>query len=153
HADERAFEDLPAARVLALVEEREERVEDRAVRLEDLVEEDDLCLGEHADRVAAVDAPAGRAHVDGAEDLVRLGEPGEEVLEVLRLHELGERPDEGALRGAGWAEEDAVLAGDDGDHQEADDLVLAEELALEGAREDAQSLVKRRESGGSCHVG
>ena len=42
----------------------------------------------------------------------------------------------------GRAEEDAVLARDDRDHQEADDLVLAEELPLERAREDAKALVQ-----------
>jgi len=34
-----------------------------------------------------------------------------------------------------------VLAGDDSDHQEADDLVLAQELPLQGARELPKSFV------------
>ena len=149
-ADQRAAYHLAAARELALVEQREQGVEDRAVRLEDLVEEDDLRLGQHAGRVAAVDALAERGDVDRAEDLVRLGEAREQVLEVVRLHQLGERADERALGRAGRAEQHAVLAGDDRDHQEPDDLVLAEELPFEGARELLQALVQGRSHRARC---
>ena len=47
-----------------------------------------------------------------------------------------------------------MLAGDDGDHQEADDLVLAEELALERARKDSKALVERlTPSWGATYLG
>jgi hypothetical protein len=44
-----------------------------------------------------------------------------------------ERSDEGALRRAWRADEDRVLSGHGGDEEEANDLVFAEELLLEGA--------------------
>src|SRR5262245_17068071 len=83
--------------------------------------------------MAAVDALAEGGDVDRAEDLVGLGEAREQVLEVLGLHQLGEGADERALGSAGRAQEHAVLASDDGDEQQADDLVLAQELPLERA--------------------
>ena len=85
-----------AARVAPLVEEREERVEDGRVRLEDLVEEDDLGLGQHPLGAALVAALAEGGDVDRAEDLVRLGEAREQVLEVVRVHQPRERADERA---------------------------------------------------------
>jgi hypothetical protein len=84
-ADERATYDLTAARILTLVQQGEQRVQDRAVRLEHLVEEDDLCLRQHTRRVAPIDALTKRRNVDGSEDLVRLRETGQEILEVLGL--------------------------------------------------------------------
>ena len=91
-------------------------------------------VGEHALDAALVAALAERRDVDRTEDLVRLGEAREEVLEVVRLEEAREHADERALRRAGRADEHGVLAGDDGDEQEADDLVLAEEARLERTR-------------------
>src|SRR5262249_57767299 len=64
---------------LALVQDGEERVQDRRVRLEDLVEEDDLRLGQHGLGLARVGALAEGADVDRAEQLVRLGKPRQKV--------------------------------------------------------------------------
>ena len=160
-ADERALDHLAPARELALVEQREQRIQDGAVRLEHLVEKDDLRLRQHARRVALVRAVAERGDVDRAEDLVGLREAREQVLEVAGLHQLGQGADERALGRARGPEQDAVLAGDDGDHQEADDLVLAEELVLERARQRAETIAEliarrsseaRRGGGGDRHA-
>ena len=79
---ERARDDGAAARVAALVQEREQRVQDGRVALEDLVEEDDLGVRQHPLDAPLVAPLAERGDVDRAEDLVRLGEAREEVLEV-----------------------------------------------------------------------
>ena len=72
---ERAREDRAAAGEAPLVQEREERVQDgRSVALEDLVEEDDLRIGEHSFDAPLVASFAKRGDVDRPEDLVRLGE-------------------------------------------------------------------------------
>ncbi len=80
-----------AVRELALVQDGEQRVQDRRVRLEDLVEEDDLGLGQHGLGPARVAALAEGADVDRAEELVRLGEAREQVLEVARVDQLARR--------------------------------------------------------------
>ncbi len=122
---------LGAAPEDALVEHREEVVEERAVRVEELVEEDELGLGEHARR-ARRDRPLAEARqVDRSEDLVRLGEAREEVLEVAPLHGLGERADERRLRRPRGPVEEQVLAGDDGDGHEIADLVASHVAPLE----------------------
>jgi hypothetical protein len=117
HAQERHVDHGAAVVELPLVEEREQRVEDGAVRLEDLVEEDDLGLGHHALGAAAVGALAEGGDVDRPEELVGLGEAREQVLEVVAVDVAREGADEGALRGAGRADERDVLARDDGDEE------------------------------------
>jgi hypothetical protein len=132
--EERTLEHHAARRVAALVEEREQRVEDGGVRLEDLVEEDDLRARQHALDPSLVTTLAEGRDVDRPEEFVRLGEARQEVLEVVRLQQAREHPDERALGGAGRSDEYRVLARDDGDEQEADDLVLAEKARLELTR-------------------
>ena len=132
-------QDLPAARVAPLVQEREERVQDGRVALEDLVEEDDLRVRQHPLDAPLVAPLAERGDVDRAEDLVRLGEAREEVLEVAGVDQPRERADERALRRPGGPDEDGVLAGDDRDEEEADDLVLAEEPLGQGVRDLRQA--------------
>jgi len=66
----------------ALVQQAQQRVEDGRRAQEDLVEEGDLGLGQHPGGLHLDDAVAEPAQVDRAEDLVRLREATEEVLEV-----------------------------------------------------------------------
>src|ERR1019366_967168 len=99
-----------------------ERVQDRRVRLEDFVEEDDLRVGEHPFGASLVTTLAKGGDIDGAEDLVRLGEARQQVLEVASLHEAGERADESALRRSRRPNEDGVLARDRRHEEQADDL-------------------------------
>ena len=91
----------------ALVQDAEQRVQDGGVRLEDLVEEDDLRVGQHRLDAAQVGPLAEGLDVDGAEDLVRLGEPGQQVLEVAGVDEAGQVPDQRRLGGAGRADDAA----------------------------------------------
>ena len=85
--------------------------------------------------------------VDRAEDLVRLGEARQQVLEVLRLEEARERADQRALRRPGRADEDGVLAGDRRDEKQADDLVLAEKPPLEQTSDLRQPVAQRARGG------
>src|SRR5581483_8773997 len=94
-----------------------------------------LRLGEHVRRVRR-DGPLAEAReVDRPEDLVRLREARQEVLEVAALDRLREVADERALRGPGRAVEEQVLARDDRDGEEVRDLVASDEAALERVRD------------------
>jgi hypothetical protein len=132
-SDQRDLHADAARDIAAFVEQGEERVEDRAVGLEDLVEEDDLALGHHPGGLAAVGALAEGGDVDRAEELVGLGESGEEVFEILRVAEAGERPRERALGGAGRADQHQMLAGQRRDEHAADHFASSEEPTLEVA--------------------
>ena len=123
--------DLGPAAIDPLVEDREQVVQDRAVGVEQLVEEDELGLGEHpgGDRG---DGPLAEPHqVDRAEHLVRLGEPRQQVLEVPALHGRGELPDQGRLGRPRRPVQEQVLAGDDRQGDQVDHLVAADEPPLE----------------------
>ena len=148
-SEQRALHDHAARRVAPLVEQGEQRVEDRRVGLEDLVEEDDLRRREHALGAALVASLAERCDVDGAEELVRLGEAREQVLEVVRVQEAREHSNQRALGGSRRTHEHRVLTSHHRDEEEANDLVLAEETRLERARHLRES---HRKCGGSRRV-
>ena len=114
-----------------LVQDAEQRVQDRRVRLEDLVEEDDVGVGQHRLDAADVGALAEGLDVDRAEDLVRLGEARQQVLEVARVDQPGQVPHQRRLRGAGRTDDQHVLAGDQRDEQQADQLALVEVALVE----------------------
>ena len=155
HRQQRHVLHLGAVGELALVQDGEERVQDRRVRLEDLVEEDDLRLGQHGLGLARVGAFAEGADVDGAEELVGLGEARQQVLEVARVDELGEGAHQRRLGGAGRADEEHVLAGDDGDEEQADDFLLVEEVLLHDARRllETRGEARVRWAGAKAEVG
>ena len=97
--------------VAAGIEQREQAVQNGAVGLEDLVEEDNLGLWQHSLDPPAVYTRAKRLDVHRTEDLVGFGEACEQVVEVLGLDHLGERAQQGALGRPGWAHHDQMLAG------------------------------------------
>ena len=72
-----------------------------------------------------------RDQVDRAEDLVRLGEPRQEVLEVAALDRRGELADQGRLGRPRRPVQEQVLARDDRQGDQVDDLVAADEPPLE----------------------
>ena len=127
--------DLGAVLELALVDDVEERVQDRRVRLEDLVEEDDLGGRQHVLEAARVATLAERRDVDRTEQLVRLGEARQQILEVARVDQLREHVDHRGLRGARRADDHHVLAGDRRHRHQPDDLLLVEELRAHLASE------------------
>ena len=112
----------------ALVEDAEQRVEDGGRAEEDLVEEGDLGLGQHARGLGLDDALLQAAQVDGAEDLAGLGEAAEQVLEVAAAERARDAAHGLALGGAGRADDEQVLArhGGEGDQ-------LRQGLALDQA--------------------
>ncbi len=139
HRDQGDPNGVGAVGEAARVEQGEQAVEDRPVGLEDLVEERDLGLGQHAlDPPPILAGPKG-LDVDRPEDLVGLGEAGQQVVVVLGVDRVGEGPDQRALGRAGWADHDHVLAGEGADEEEPDDLLLAEELRLQLTRAVLQS--------------
>ena len=68
---------LGPAAVKPLVEHGQQVVEDRAIGVEELVQEDEFALGKHAGGHRGDRSFAEPDQVDRAEDLVRLGEPGQ----------------------------------------------------------------------------
>jgi hypothetical protein len=74
--------------------------------------------------------------VDRAEDLARLGELGQHVLEVVALAEaeaLGQLDDQVALGGARRADQQQRLLGDRAQDRQVDLLVAGDEVLLEAA--------------------
>ena len=124
----------------ALVQDAEQRVQDGGVGLEDLVEEHDVGVGQHRLDPADVGALAEGLDVDRAEDLVRLGEPRQQVLEVARVDQAGEVPHQRRLRGPGGTHDQHVLAGDQRHQQHADQLALVEVPLVERAPDLAHLL-------------
>ena len=123
--------DLGPPAVDPLVEDRQQVVEDRAVGVEQLVEEGELGLGEHPGGDRGDGPLAEPGQVDRAEDLVGLGEAGQQVFEVPPLDRRGELADQGRLRRPRRPVEEQVLAGDDRQGDQVDDLVAADEPALQ----------------------
>ena len=89
-----------AAAVKPLIEHGQKVIEDRAIGIEKLVEEDEFALGEHAGCHRGDRSLAEPDQVDRAEDLVRLGEPGQQVFEIAGADGQGELADQGRLGGA-----------------------------------------------------
>ena len=140
-AKERRQRHLDAGRAgeeASLVQDAEQSVQDGRVRLEDLVEEDDVGVGEHRLDAAQVGPLAKRLDVDRAEDLVRLREPGQQVLEVARVDEPREVPDQRRLGGARRPDDEHVLAGHQRDQQETNQLPLVEVARVERPPDLAQ---------------
>jgi hypothetical protein len=73
-----------------LVENAQERIEDGRRALEDLVEERELRLRQHAGGLRLYHPLAQPLQVDRAEDLARLGEAAEEVLEIAGARDPGD---------------------------------------------------------------
>src|SRR5262249_8668398 len=95
----------------ALVQQREERVQDRRRAEEDLVEERDLPLRKHSGSVRLDDPLAELSQIDRPEDLRGLGEPAEQILEEAPAEARGHAADGLALGGAGRTDDEEVLAG------------------------------------------
>ena len=123
----------------ALVEQREQRVQDRRARLEDLVEERDVRLGQLVRRDAAVLVLLERAQAHRAEHLLGGGELGEQPLEVARAVDApAELVGKHRLRGAGRSEQQHVLAGQQGRERALDHLAALDEDLAELAADRGQ---------------
>ena len=130
---------------LALVDDREQRVQDRRVRLEDLVEEHQPRGRQLAVLAAQVAAVAQLGDVDRPEDLGRLGEPREHVLEVLTVGDpqrVLELEDEVALRGARRADQQQRLLRDRGDAHQVDQRLLGDEEPAERGAEPVDPIAQ-----------
>src|SRR5262249_38006506 len=101
------------------VHEREQRVQDRARSLEHFIQKDDVRALHHRVGVDALEPPlpGQLAGIVEAEELARLGERCEQVLEVARgtafavdAHELAERFDQQRFRRPGRTDEEEWLA-------------------------------------------
>ncbi len=115
----------------AFVEHHQQAVEDGAVGVEQFVQEHERRLGEHAFRIGRQLAFAQLADIERAEQLVRLGEPREQVIEDAAFDAAAQFVHQGAFGGAGRAENEQVLAAGQADAEQVDDFVLADKRGLE----------------------
>mmetsp|Transcript_7892 Transcript_7892/g.23585 ORF Transcript_7892/g.23585 Transcript_7892/m.23585 type:complete len:205 (-) Transcript_7892:406-1020(-) len=116
-ADQAQQRDLHSLRPVVeepLVEQREQRVQDRRVRLEDLVHEGDLGGGQVAVHLALVPVLLETLHAQRPEELLGNRKTGEEALEVATMTHLAEPSGELGLGGTGRAEQEEVLPGQRG---------------------------------------
>ena len=123
--------DLGPAAVDPLVEHREQVVQDRAIGVEQLVQEDELRLRKHPGGDRGDGPLAEPDQVDRAEDLVRLGEPGQQIFKIVAPDRRGKLADQGRLGGPRRPVQEQVLAGRDRQRDQVDDLVAADEPPFE----------------------
>ena len=126
---------LPAAAEDPFVEHHQEAVEDRAVGVEQLVEEDQRGLRQHALGVGHQVALAELADIERPEQFVGLGEAGQQIIEDAALDPPGQVLDQGAFGRARRPQQEQVFAGHQRDAQQVDDFILADEGRLH-RRED-----------------
>src|SRR3954465_8473939 len=107
-----------AAREGPLVEDAEEGVEDGGRTEEDLVEEGDLGLGQHARGLRLDDAFLELAQIDRSENLARLGEPAQQIFEIPGSEGARDPAYRLALRGSGGPDHEEVLARDRGERDQ-----------------------------------
>jgi hypothetical protein len=132
HADERRALAAAAVVELALVQQRQQRVEDRRVGLEHLVEEGDAGGRQEAFGQAFVAVGFQRLQRQGAEQFLGRGETRQQALEVRRAVEGPVQPArQFALRGAGRADQQHVLAGQRGQQRQPHRGLAFEQAAFE----------------------
>ena len=127
---QRAVQHGVAAAEGALVEQRQERVEDGGGAEEHLVEERQIRLGQHAGGLGLDDALLELAQIDRPENLRRLGEAPHQVLEHPAAEPLGDAPHRLALGGAGRADHQEVLLGDGAQDDQLDDRLALHQPAV-----------------------
>ena len=142
HLDARA-----AGEELPLVQDAEQRVQDRGVRLEDLVEEHDLRLGQHRLDAPDVAALAEGLDVDRAEDLVGLGEARQQIFEVTRVDQARQVAHQRRLGGAGRTDDQHVLARHQRDQQHPHQLGLVQVALVQLAADIAQLVAQPQHFG------
>src|SRR5688572_30389963 len=103
------------------VQSREQAVQDRAVGVEQFVEEDEGCLGQHPVCIGPKLSLPQTADIKWAEEFVRLGEPGQQIGECLPVQTLTQGLDQSALGRARWTEDEKVLAAEQANPQQIDD--------------------------------
>jgi hypothetical protein len=124
-----------------LVHQREDGIQDRGIRFEDLVEERDVRFGQLSGRDAPVLVGFERLQADRAEDLLGRGELGEEPLKVERsLHAPAELVGEHRFRGARRTDEQDVGAGDERDQRPLDHVAALGERLLELVADASENL-------------
>ena len=102
-----------------------------AVGVEQFVEEHKVGLGQHAFGVRDEIAFAQAADVKGAEELVGLGEAGEQVFEGMSFDQLPQSVHHGAFGCAGRSEQEQVFASHEANAHEVDDVVFADKCAFQ----------------------
>ena len=121
---------LRPAAIDALVEHRQQVVQDRTVGVEQFVEKGELGLGQHVGRDRGDHALAEFRQIDRAENFVGLGEAREQVFEVAAADGGGELADDQRFRRPRRPIQEQVFAGHDGQGDQIDDLVASDEAGL-----------------------
>lgn len=125
------FPSLSPATKASLVESHQQAVENRAVGVQQFVQKNEVRLRQHALGVRDQIAFAQLADVKRSEQLVRLGKASQQIVEHPPVELLRKCLDEGTLGRSGRAVQEEVLAHDQADSQQVDDLVLADEHRFE----------------------
>ena len=103
--------------------------QDRRRAQEDLVEERDIGFGQHSRRLGLDDAFAQAPQIDRPEDLARLGEAAQQILEVARAEDGGDAARGLALARARRTDDERMLAGDRRQRDELDERLAIDEPA------------------------
>jgi hypothetical protein len=146
-AEQRHRDDVAAVVEAPLVEDPEQRVQDRARRLEHLVEEGHVRLGKLVRRHAPVLVALERRERDRAEQLLGRREAREQPVEVAGAVEAAaELLREHRLGGAGRAHEEHVLSREQRGERGVDRLVAFDEEPAQLRRERLEARSRRRRS-------
>ncbi len=134
----------PAAVVkLAFVQQRQQRVQDRTVGLEHLVDERDRGLGQEAGGLALVAVLFERDDRQRPEQFLGHREARQQTLEVARIAQRMPQPArEFALGGAGRPEQQQVLAGERRQQRQPDLGVALDQMGRQGIEQPAQPFVQ-----------
>src|SRR5206468_3405424 len=131
HRLQRTLDDLAVVVEQPFVDDREQTVEDRAVRLPQLVEEREVGLGQIASRDSRESVLLQGGDRNRAEQFVGQREARQEALKIMRpLDGTCQHPDHHALRGPFRPDQEDVLAGQDSEDQAFDLLASFEETAF-----------------------
>jgi hypothetical protein len=127
----------------ALVEEREQRVEDRAVGLEHFVDEGDGRLRQEAGRHALVAVLLQGGNRQRAEQLLGDREAGQQALEIASpVKRQVQPPRQFAFGGTGWPNQQRVLAGQRRQKRQPDNAAAFDQPRLKMIEQRRQALAQ-----------
>ena len=136
---------LAAVVEASLVDERQDGVQDRRARLEDLIQERDVGLRQLVGREPAVVVLLERLQADRAEQLLRRREARQQPLEVGGpVDPPADLVGEHRLGGAGRPDHQHMLRRDERHERAVDQLVPLEEDLLQLVPDGAQDVTRRR---------
>jgi hypothetical protein len=125
---QRAAHARMAAAELAFVQQAEQGVQDGRRAEEDFVEEGDVGFRQHPIRVRFDEADTQLAQVDGTEQFGRLGEPSQQVFEIIAPEGFGDPAHDGTLARARGADDQQVFLRHGTQHHQLRQLVAVDQV-------------------------